>query len=157
MSHSQPDFQIYSPAFLPGTAIPKDFTRDGANVSPPLAWKNLPTDTQSLALICSDPDAPGGTWIHWVLFNVSATWTELPERFPRLREFNGSVQGSNSYRTLGYDGPAPPKGREHRYFFKLYALSRALKLAPGIPAAQLEQAMQSVLLGQAEYVGLYRR
>lgn len=157
MSHFQPDFQIYSPAFSSGTAIPKDFTRDGANVSPPLAWKNLPTDTQSLALICSDPDAPGGTWIHWVLFNLPATWSELPERFPRLREFSGSVQGSNSYRTLGYDGPAPPKGREHRYFFKLYALSRALKLAPGIPAAQLEQAMQSVLLGQAETFGSYRR
>lgn len=157
MSDFQPPFQIYSPAFASGAAMPKDFTRDGANVSPPLAWKNLPSGTRFLALTCFDPDAPGGTWIHWVLFNLPASWRELPERFPRLREFSGSVQGSNSYRTLGYDGPAPPKGHEHRYFFRLYALSRALNLVPGIPAAQLEQAMQSVLLGQAEYVGTYAR
>lgn len=151
------EFQLYSPAFAPGAAMPKDYTRDGANVSPPLTWRNPPVGTRALALICSDPDAPGGTWIHWVLFNLPVSWTELPERFPRLREFSGARQGVNSYRTWGYDGPAPPKGREHRYLFRLYALSRPLNLAPGIPAAQLEQALSPVLLAQAEYLGVYAR
>jgi Raf kinase inhibitor-like YbhB/YbcL family protein len=157
MSALNQAFTLSIPTFAPGAYIPSDYTRDGANISPALTWKNPPQGTKSLALTCTDPDAPGGNWVHWVLFNIPAIWSGLPERYPRLREFSGARQGANSYRTLGYDGPAPPKGQEHRYFFRLYALSRDLKLTAGIPAAQLEQALQSVLLEQAEYIGLYRR
>ncbi|PIQ28189.1 YbhB/YbcL family Raf kinase inhibitor-like protein [bacterium (Candidatus Blackallbacteria) CG17_big_fil_post_rev_8_21_14_2_50_48_46] len=150
-------FLLESPAFVSGAPLPIDYTREGANLSPPLRWKNPPAGTTHLALICSDPDAPGGTWIHWVLYNIPVQWAELPERFPRLRSMSGTNQGVNSYRTLGYDGPFPPKGQNHRYFFKLYALSRPLKLAAGIPAAQVEQAMQPVLLGNTELIGTYQR
>lgn len=151
------DFQLRSAAFESGAPIPRDYTREGANVSPPLSWQCLPDGTQSLALLCTDPDAPTGTWTHWVIFNIPAHWPGLPENFPKTRRFQQVLQGMTSYYTLGYDGPFPPRGQTHRYFFRLYALARLLKLAPGIPAQQLERHLAPVLLAQTELMGTYTR
>lgn len=150
-------FELICPDVESGQSLPLQFTREGANLSPALTWQYLPAGTSHLALICHDPDAPEGRWIHWVIFNIPANWQGLSQNFPRLRECNGCSQGINSYRTIGYDGPLPPRGERHRYIFRVFALSRPLKLSPGIPAAQLELAMKPVLLGQAELVTLYQR
>jgi Raf kinase inhibitor-like YbhB/YbcL family protein len=150
-------FCLTSTAFKDGTAIPREYTREGANISPPLSWQHLPAGTQALALICHDPDAPGGDWIHWVIFNLPASWSGLPEHFPRTGAGHTAVQGSNSWRTAGYDGPCPPHGQSHRYIFTLYALSRPLKLAAGVPAQQLRRALAPVCLARTELIGTFQR
>ena len=150
-------FTLTSPAFSAGGPIPCDYTRAGANLSPPLNWQHPPAGTQALALICHDPDAPGGDWIHWVLFNIPASWSELPAHFPRTGTGHAAVQGSNSWRTPGYDGPCPPRGQTHRYIFTLYALSRPLKLAAGVPAQQLRRALVPVCLTHTELIGTFSR
>jgi hypothetical protein len=149
--------QLTSEAFSDGTMIPKRFTCDGEDVSPPLSWSALPAETGSLALICDDPDAPVGTWDHWVLFNIPATATGLPEDVPAkaIRE-DGSVHGNNSWGRLGYGGPCPPGGT-HRYFFKLYALDIALNLTSGATKSQLVSAMEGHILDQGQLMGKYRR
>jgi len=149
---------ISSSAFTSGGDIPKKFTCDGADVSPELSWSNLPSGTQSLALIADDPDAPAGTWTHWVLFDLPAGATGLPEGVAKVDELaGGGRQGRNDFRRIGYGGPCPPSGKSHRYFFKLYALDRMLQLKPGATKAEVEQAMQGHMLGQAEWMGKYRR
>ena len=150
---------ICSPAFADQDPIPRKYTGDGEDVSPPLTWTDAPAGTHSFALICDDPDAPAGTWVHWVLWNIPATETGLAEAIPPERPElpNGAIQGVNDFKKTGYGGPAPPRGPVHRYFFKLYALDRLLDLAPGAGKDALELAMSEHILASTEMVGRYGR
>jgi len=151
-------FAISSTSFPNGGDIPKKFTCDGADVSPELSWAEPPAGTQSFALIADDPDAPAGTWTHWILFDAPPTTTSLPEGVGKIDELpGGERQGRNDFHKIGYNGPCPPPGKPHRYFFKLYALDSKLKLQPGASKQEVEQAMQSHILGKAEWVGRYKR
>ncbi|HEX6290663.1 MAG TPA: YbhB/YbcL family Raf kinase inhibitor-like protein [Herpetosiphonaceae bacterium] len=148
---------VTSAAFSAHAAIPSQYTCDGTNISPPLAWSGAPSGTQSFALIADDPDAPRGTWVHWVLYNLPASVTQLPENIPALRSLdNGARHGTNDFRKLGYGGPCPPSG-SHRYFFKLYALDTQLSLEGGATKQQLLQAMEGHILAQGELIGTYQR
>ncbi len=150
--------KLTSTAFQPGAAIPKKFTCDGPDVSPALAWNDPPAGTQSLALIVDDPDAPVGTWVHWVLYDLPANTRDLAEGVPKQEELpNGARQGRNDFRRIGYGGPCPPAGPAHRYFFKLYALDSKTNLKPGATKADLEKAMKGHILAQAELMGRYQR
>lgn len=139
-------------AFKEGETIPARYTCDAENVSPPLAWSGAPTGTQSLALIVDDPDAPAKTWVHWVAYNIPAGQTSLAEG-----DSITGVQGVNDFRKTGYGGPCPPKGKPHRYFFKLYALDGILNLKPGASKADLETAMSGHILAQGQLIGKYGR
>lgn len=150
--------RITTLAFTEGAAIPKKHTADGADVSPALVWSDVPPGVQAFALICDDPDAPRGTWVHWVLYNLAASATSLPEGVPATKTLAGdALQGTNDFGNIGYGGPAPPRGKPHRYFFKLYALDAPLKLADGASKSQVEKAMQGHLLDQAQVMGTYQR
>ncbi|MFO7974765.1 MAG: YbhB/YbcL family Raf kinase inhibitor-like protein [Candidatus Hydrogenedentota bacterium] len=151
--------EISSSAFDDQGTIPREHTADGQDVSPPLSWSGVPEGTQSLALVCDDPDAPVGTWVHWVIWNIPAGAGGLDEAVPpQQRELpNGAVQGTNDFKKIGYGGPAPPRGPAHRYFFKLYALDTSLDLAPGAKKDELEKAMQGHILAEAQLVGQYGR
>ena len=142
---------LASPAFNAGEPIPTKFSCDGEDISPELDWFGIPEGTVSMALIMDDPDAPMGTWVHWVLYN-------LPMDLSGLREGMTGVglDGSNSWGETGYGGPCPPSGT-HRYFFKLYALDTDLDLDPGADKGALEEAMEGHILGQAELMGTYTR
>jgi Raf kinase inhibitor-like YbhB/YbcL family protein len=152
-------FSLTSLAFTDGSAVPAKHTCDGADVSPPLAWSGAPAGTVSFALIADDPDAPGGTWVHWVLYNLPATTPELPENVAKVEtlDLGGARQGRNDFHRPGYGGPCPPPGPAHRYFFKLYALD--IVLQPRSPAQKkdVEAAMQGHMLGMAQLVGTYAR
>jgi len=149
--------EIKSSAFGSGEIIPVKYTCDGADFSPPLEWTAGPAGTKSFALICDDPDAPMGTWVHWVIYDIPPTATMLAEGITRDRELpGGGTQGINDFRRLGYGGPCPPGGT-HRYFFKLYALDAALGLKPGITKDQLLTAMKGHILAEAQLMGTYRR
>ena len=149
---------ITSAAFSEGQTIPKKFTCDGPDLSPPLSWKDVPAGTQAFALISDDPDAPVGTWVHWVIYNLAGSTHGLPEGLEKQDQLsNGVLQGRNDFRRIGYGGPCPPPGKPHRYFFKLYALDAKLSLKPGATKAELEQEMKGHILGQAELVGRYGR
>jgi Raf kinase inhibitor-like YbhB/YbcL family protein len=150
--------QITSGAFANGEMIQKKFTCDGPDLSPQLGWKEAPTGTQSFALIMDDPDAPVGTWVHWVLFNVPANVKELPEGLEKQGQLaNGALQGRNDFRKIGYGGPCPPPGKPHRYYFKFYALDTKFDLKAGATKADLERSMKGHILGQAEFMGRYGR
>ncbi len=150
-------FELTSTAFATGEPIPRKYTCDGDDISPPLQWSDPPQGTQSFALISDDPDAPMGTWVHWVLYNLPAETRALPEAVPLDADLpDGSRHGQNSWRWLGYGGPCPPGGT-HRYFFKLYALDTALDLTAGASKEQLLQAMEGHILAQAEIMGVYTR
>jgi hypothetical protein len=149
---------LESAAFPAGGTIPKKFTCDGADVSPALKWSAPPAGTESLVLIADDPDAPVGTWVHWVLYDLPAQTRALPEGVPQEAELSGGGrQGSNDFRRLGYGGPCPPPGKPHRYFFKLYALKARLNLKAGATKKDVEQAMKGSVLAQAELMGHYGR
>jgi len=149
--------KLISPGFLHQTLMPSVYTCDGQNISPQLKWDDLPTGTQSLALIMDDPDATSGTWVHWVIFNIPYSTNSLQENFSKERELpNGARQGNNSSGKIGYTGPCPPSGT-HRYIFKLYALNQILDLQPGITKEDLLNAMQSNVLAEARLIGLYQR
>jgi Raf kinase inhibitor-like YbhB/YbcL family protein len=151
-------FQIASSAFSNGETIPKKFTCDGTDLSPPLSWKERPAATQSFALIADDPDAPVGVWVHWVLYNVPANMTELPEGVEKQERLaSGATEGRNDFRRIGYGGPCPPPGKPHRYYFKLYALDTKLALKAGATKAELEDAMKGHILGETEIMGRYGR
>jgi len=151
-------FQISTAAFPPGDAIPKKFTCDGRDVSPPLSWTHPPGGTLSLALIMDDPDAPVGTWVHWVLYDLPPDTRELAEGVAKQEPLpGGGRQGRNDFRKIGYGGPCPPPGKPHRYFFKLYALDAKLNLKGSPAKADLERAMQGHILAQAELMGRYGR
>ena len=148
---------ITSSAFTEGQAIPTRYTCDGPDVSPDLAWSGVPEETASLALICDDPDAPMGTWVHWVLFNIPASTDGLPAEIPSDASLeNGARHGKNDFGKLGYGGPCPPGGT-HRYFFKLYALDSVLELDSGITKAQLREAMEGHILAESQLMGTYSR
>ena len=148
---------ITSSAFSEGQGIPKRYTCDGPDVSPDLAWSGVPEKAASLALICDDPDAPMGTWVHWVLFNIPADQDGLPAEIPSDAVLeNGARHGTNDFRRLGYGGPCPPGGT-HRYFFKLYALDTMLELDSGVTKAQLLEAMQGHILAEGQLMGTYSR
>lgn len=150
-------FSLTSSAFPSGQPIPRQYTCDGTNISPSLNWANSPENTKSFALIADDPDAPSGTWVHWVIYNIPNTSTELPENIPNHAQLtDGSLQGMNSWPKLGYGGPCPPAGA-HRYFFKLYALDCTLALTSGASKEALLAAMQGHILAQAELMGTYQR
>lgn len=150
--------EISSTAFEQGMTIPKQYTGDGADQSPPLGWSEPPSGTRSIALICDDPDAPGGTWVHWILFNLPPQTRELEEGLPtRATLPSGAMQGKNDFGKIGYGGPAPPRGKAHRYFFKLYALKAPVDLAPGATKAQLENAMKGQILAEGQLMGTYKR
>ena len=151
-------FEISSSAFSDGSFIPAKYTGDGPDVSPPLSWTNAPQGTKSFALVCDDPDAPVGTWVHWVIYCIPAGADGLEENIPGTdRVPETAVQGQNDFRRVGYGGPAPPPGKPHRYFFKLYALDTELKLEPGLTKAQLPKAMEGHILGTARFMGKYQR
>jgi Raf kinase inhibitor-like YbhB/YbcL family protein len=150
--------QLSSTAFAEGESIPAKYTCDGENVSPRLNWTGAPGATKSLVLIADDPDAPMGTWVHWVLYDVPASATELPEALPKSQYLpGGSKQGLNDFKHLGYGGPCPPPGKPHRYFFKLYALDRTLDLKPGATKKEVERAMEKHTLAQGQLMGTYKR
>jgi Raf kinase inhibitor-like YbhB/YbcL family protein len=149
---------LKSTAFAPGAEIPKKHSCEAADVSPALEWSGAPARTVSFALIMDDPDAPAGTWVHWVLWNLPASAHELPEAVAKQDQLgDGTRQGRNSSRKIGYNGPCPPPGKPHRYFFRLYALEEKLDLAPGANSSDLQEAMKGHVLIQAEYMGTYRR
>jgi Raf kinase inhibitor-like YbhB/YbcL family protein len=149
---------LKSPAFAHGAEIPKKHTCEAADVSPALEWGGPPARTVSFALIMDDPDAPAGTWVHWVLWNLPASAHELSEAVAKQDQLDdGTRQGRNSFRKIGYNGPCPPSGKPHRYFFRLYALEEKLDLAPGANSSDLQEAMKGHVLIQAEYMGTYRR
>jgi Raf kinase inhibitor-like YbhB/YbcL family protein len=149
---------LTSAAFKDGGAIPSKYTCEGADVSPALQWTRPPEHTKSLALVCDDPDAPMGTWVHWVLYGIPADSTSLPEGVAKEAVVKGvGTQGRNDFRRTGYGGPCPPPGKPHRYFFKLYALDAVLDLRPGAEKKDLEKAMMGHVLAQGQVVGTYRR
>ncbi len=151
--------QIESEAFPNGAEIPRKYTCDGNDVSPPLSWNDPPAGTKSFALIVDDPDAPDPksprmTWVHWVLYSIPATTRELPEAVSRLPA--GTREGTNSWKRTGYGGPCPPVGR-HRYFHKLYALDTVLPNLQEPTAARLEKAMRGHVLAEAQLIGTYQK
>jgi len=140
-----------------GGLIPVKFTCDGEDVSPGLAWSDIPADTESLAIVCDDPDSPVGTWIHWVLFNIPGEVAHLEGGIQPVEKLdNGAIHGINDFRTLGYGGPCPPNG-SHRYFYRLYALDTFLDLKPGCSKADLMEAMKGRILAQVSLMGKYGR
>ncbi len=150
--------KLTSTAFSEGGEIRREHTCDGADISPPLSWTDPPPGTESLALICDDPDAPRGTWVHWVLYDLPGDLTSLPQGLdtsPSLQE--GWRQGRNDFGRTGYGGPCPPPGPAHRYFFRLYALDGSLDLEAGAAKAQVLEAMEGHILAQVELMGRYAR
>ena len=149
--------KVTSPDFTAGGAIPKQFTCDGADISPALAWNDPPAGAQSFSLIADDPDAPVGTWVHWVLFDLPPNVRSLSQNVPKTGQLeSGARQGMNDFDKIGYGGPCPPRGT-HRYFFKLYALDTKLNLKAGATKKEVERAQQGHVLAQGEYIGRYSR
>jgi hypothetical protein len=148
---------LTSTAFSYGESIPVKYSCKGENISPPLAWDGKPAGTKSLVLIVDDPDAPAGTWDHWVLYNIPITARGWPENTPRDAELvNGARQGKNSGGQIGYDGPCPPSGA-HRYFFKLYALDTKLNLSSSADKKAVLAAMEGHILAQVELMGTFSK
>ena len=149
--------ELKSSAFEAGGMIPKKYTCDGQDVSPPLSWSDVPAGAKSLALIADDPDAPMGTWVHWMAWNIPVSARVLEDNVPKRDALpNGMKQGTSDFRRVGYGGPCPPSGT-HRYFFKLYALDTTFTLPPSTTKKELEKAMQGHMLKQAELMGKYTR
>ena len=150
--------EITSTAFAAGSEIPARYTCEGEDLSPPLAWTGAPEGTRSFALICDDPDAPVGVWVHWVLYDLPSDAAALSEgTLARNKPPEGGTQGVNDFRNVGYGGPCPPPGKPHRYFFKLYALGTQVDLAPRATKRELERAMEGHVLAEAELMGMYAR
>lgn len=151
-------FQLTSPAFKDGDAIPPPYACDGMNMSPPLSWTDPPAGTQSLALIVTDPDAPAGTFVHWVVYNMPASERSLPKAYKRLtRQSDGTLQGINEFGKVGYGGPCPGTENTHRYRFTLYALDARLPDKIGYSAGELGSAMNGHILAKTQLIGTYRR
>jgi Raf kinase inhibitor-like YbhB/YbcL family protein len=149
---------VTSAAFAAGQPIPVKYTCQGDDVSPPLKWDGAPSNTKSYALICDDPDAPGGTWVHWVIFNQPPDAHVLPENTAKSEVLpNSAAQGRNSFQNIGYGGPCPPAGKAHRYFFKVYALDLALALKGSPDKEKLLAAMHGHILAQGQLMGTYQR
>ncbi len=155
---SSMSIQITSTAFPEGEPIPSRYTCDAEDKSPLLRWTDLPKGTRSIALVCDDPDAPGGNWVHWILFGLPPQITELPEGVPTMGDLpSGARQGKNSFGKIGYGGPCPPKGSAHRYFFNLYALDIEITLEAGATKKELLKAMEGHVLAGGHLMGTYQR
>jgi Raf kinase inhibitor-like YbhB/YbcL family protein len=150
-------FSLASPAFAANGAIPKQHSCEGANRSPELRWSDAPTGTKAFALVVDDPDAPAGTWVHWVVFDLPGDAIGLPEGVPADETVRGGTHGTNSFRKLGYGAPCPPPGTLHHYVFKLYALNVPTALKPGATKEDVLRAIEGHVLGQAELIGTYER
>jgi len=153
------EIKVTSSVFAEGGLIPAKYTCDGQDISPPLEWEAVPEGTKSIALISDDPDAPMGTWVHWVLFNLPAETRKLEENIPPDKTLpNGARQGTTGFERIGYGGPCPPPpSGTHRYFFKIYALDTKLDLAAGARKRELLKAMEGHILGQGQLIGKYKR
>jgi len=150
--------KITSPGFAEGQPIPSKYTCDGENVSPALSWDQVPPAAKAFTLICDDPDAPAGTWVHWVLYDLPASNRALREGIqPAAQLPSGASQGHNDFRQSGYGGPCPPPGTSYRYYFKVYALDGTLGLKPGATKADVETAMKGHILGEGQLMGTYKR
>ncbi|HXZ28135.1 MAG TPA: YbhB/YbcL family Raf kinase inhibitor-like protein [Terriglobales bacterium] len=150
--------KIESKSFPAGGDIPSRFTCDGENLSPALSWSAPPQETQSLALIVDDPDAPVGTFVHWVFYDLPSNVQQLPEGVPASAEpASGGQQGKNDFGSLGYGGPCPPRGKPHRYFFRLFALDSKLGLRSGASRSDVDRAMRGHIVAQGEVMGHYQR
>jgi Raf kinase inhibitor-like YbhB/YbcL family protein len=150
--------ELKSTAFKNGETIPARYTCEGDDVSPPLAWDDIPPGVASFALIADDPDAPMGTWVHWVIYDIPADARNLPEGMKKAKALpSGAKQGMTDFRDIGYGGPSPPPGPVHRYFFKLYALDVIQELEPGLTKDGLLKAMEGHVLAEAELMGTFRR
>ena len=151
------NIKITSTAFKDSSMIPKKYTCDDLDVSPPLAWDAAPEGTKSLALISDDPDAPVGTWVHWIIYNIPPNTRALPEALPTDKILkDGTRQGTNDFRRIGYGGPCPPGGT-HRYYFKLYALDKEMAVDPGMTKALLLKAIEGHVLAEGQLMGKYKR
>ena len=151
-------FTISSSSFSNGGAIAREFTCQGADISPQLSWSEPPAGTKAMALLVDDPDAPAGNWTHWVLWNLPASAKGLAEGVSKTATLqDGSQQGINDFRKTGYNGPCPPVGKPHRYYFKLFALDAKLRLQAEAGKRELEASMKGHILGQAEWMGHYKR
>lgn len=155
--------QVTSSAFADDQTIPKKYTGEGADVSPPLQWSSVPAGTEEIALVCNDPDAPVGDWVHWIIYKIPADAKGLPEAVPpepRPALPAGALQGKNSWpsgRTIGYRGPMPPPGKAHHYHFTVYALSAKLEAEPGLDKQGLLRLMEGKILAEGRLTGLYKR
>lgn len=157
LGQGKPDLQLSSPSFANGQ-IPKKFTCDGDDTSPQLAWVAPPAATQSFALTVVDHDAPVGSFVHWVLYDLPPETRTLPEGMPKQEELpDGSRQGQNDFDKAGYGGPCPPGGSSHRYTFSLYALDSKLNLAPGATRSQLDDAVKGHILARGQLIARYKR
>ena len=149
--------ELMSPAFPDSTAIPRKYSCDGDDVSPPLEWEGVPAGTESFVLIVDDPDAPGKTFVHWVIYELPGNARSLQENYPRQEvDSDGSRQGTNDFGKIGYGGPCPPGG-EHRYYFKLYALDTTLDSDPGLSKQDLLRRMEGHVVAEAQLMGSYSR
>jgi Raf kinase inhibitor-like YbhB/YbcL family protein len=149
---------LTSTAFADGQPIPRRHALDDQDLSPALQWSGVPPATKSLALICDDPDAPMGVWVHWVIYDLPPTTAGFSEGVPKSPELaNGAKQGVNDYKRVGYGGPCPPPGKPHRYFFKLYALDMMPDLKPGLTKKDLLKAMDGHVLVEGQLMGTYQR
>lgn len=152
------DLDLSSPAFTQNSMIPEEYTGDGENASPELEWIKPPEGTKSFALICEDPDAPSGKFIHWVIYDIPASTRKLARNVVDSLEFaDGTKQGQNDFMLKSYRGPAPPPGKPHRYYFKLYALDTMLDLPPGATEKALVEAMKGHILAKGQLMGHYGR
>jgi Raf kinase inhibitor-like YbhB/YbcL family protein len=150
--------QLTTTAFTQGQPIPSRNTCQGEDVSPDLQWSGVPSDAKSLVLICDDPDAPAGTWVHWVMYDLTPSMTGVPEDLPKSPSLdNGAKQGVNDFKHIGYGGPCPPSGNPHRYFFKLYALDIRPPLKPGLTKSELLKIMEGHIIAQGELMGTFQR
>lgn len=150
--------ELRIPAFQNGAPVPRAHTADGADHSPALQWDDPPPGTTAFALIVDDPDAPAGTWVHWLLYDLPGSARALAEDQPRTADLTGGGrQGKNSWGRLGWNGPSPPPGKPHRYFFRLFALSAPLGLPSGATRAQVDAALKGKVLAEATWMGTYGR
>jgi len=151
-------FELTSSAFKQNGAIPKEYSCDGSDISIPLSWNKPPEGTKSLAVIADDPDAPRGTWVHWVLYDIPAEVRELPEGIgPQESLQDGTKQGRNDFGKVGYGGPCPPSGPAHHYYFKLYALDQLTGLKSKATKQQLLDAIKGHVLAETQLIGTYKR
>jgi len=152
------EMQIESPAFKDGENIPVKYTCDGKDISPEILWKDILEEVKSLALICDDPDAPLKTWVHWVIYNIPPESEKLNEDIKPVKTLeDGTLQGINNFRNIGYGGPCPPRGAPHHYHFKVYGLDVKLDVKAGITKKELLNKMEGHIIAKGEIVGLYKR
>lgn len=152
------ELKIFSSSFKNGEMVPSKYTCEGEDISPQIGWGELPVEVKSLALVCDDPDAPGGDFVHWVIFNIPNETDSLPEGLaPRDTLDFGAIQGMTDFGSVGYGGPCPPRGSVHHYHFKLYGLDKMLEADKNITKDELLKKMEAHIVAKGEIVGLFKR